>query len=323
MSLMAELGEGPPMSDPKVGGMPPSSHGHGVMHHMGPRPLLSTPPGGQGNQNHPHHPPPLVSHSPWICSFLSSRSQAVRYNGTLSNWETVKAGVPQGTKIGPIAFLVMFNDFVTDHQEVTHYKYVDDMTLSQSFKNSENATCIGLQNELDCLQQWADTNNMKINPPKCQALSICFQRTPAVPPSFHIGNSAITNSCMKILGVHLQSNLKWDTQISSMCKAFNYKLYLLRQLKRCCNSIADLLSVYIMYVRPTIDYACPVWYSSLTKSQLGCLEKLQRKALRIILSYDYCETKSFAEIYSQLGLPAMDVRLEQLFVNFGKSETIT
>ena len=138
---------------------------------------------------------------PWICS-LSSRSQAVRYNGTLSNWETVKAGVPQGTKIGPIAFLVMFNDFVTDHQEVTHYKYVDDMTLSQSFKNSENA--IGLQNELDCLQQWADTNNMKINPPKCQALSICFQRTPAVPPSFHIGNSAITNtSCMKILGVHL------------------------------------------------------------------------------------------------------------------------
>ena len=104
-----------------------------------------------------------------------------------------------------------------------------------------------------------------------------------------------------------------------MCKAFNYKLYLLRQLKRCCTSIDDLLSVYTMYVRPTIEYACPVWYSSLTKSQLGCLEKLQRKALRIILSYDYCETKSFAEIYSQLGLPAMDVRLEQLFVNFGKS----
>ena len=175
---------------------------------------------------------------PWICSLLSSRSQAVRYNGTLSNWETVKAGVPQGTKIGLIAFLVMFNDFVTDHQEVTHYKYVDDMTLSQSFKNSENA--IGLQNELDCLQQWADTNNMKINPPKCQALSICFQRTPAVPPSFHIGNSAITNtSCMKILGVHLQSNLKWDTQINSMCKAFNYKLYLLRQL----NGAALLLMI--------------------------------------------------------------------------------
>ena len=69
MSLMAELGEGPPMSDPKVAGMPPSSHGHAVMHHMGPRPLLSTPPGGQGNQNHPHHPPPLVSHSLVIIAF--------------------------------------------------------------------------------------------------------------------------------------------------------------------------------------------------------------------------------------------------------------
>ncbi|XP_033640270.1 splicing factor 1-like isoform X1 [Asterias rubens] len=69
MSLMAELGEGPPMSDPKVAGMPPSSHGHAVMHHMGPRPLLSTPPGGQGNQNHPHHPPPLMGPNfqpPWM-----------------------------------------------------------------------------------------------------------------------------------------------------------------------------------------------------------------------------------------------------------------
>ena len=90
--------------------------------------------------------------------------------------------------------------------------------------------------------------------------------------------------CLKILGVHVQSNLKWDTQIDQMCKSFNRKLFFLRQLKRCCTPIKNLLLIYTKYVRPTIEYACPVWFSSLSKTQLDCLEKLQRKALRIILT---------------------------------------
>ena len=63
---------------------------------------------------------------PWICNLLYNRSQAVRYNGTLSKWEITNAGVPQGTKIGPIAVLVMSNDFVSSSPEVNFFKYVDD-----------------------------------------------------------------------------------------------------------------------------------------------------------------------------------------------------
>ena len=67
---------------------------------------------------------------PWICDFLSNRSQCVRIDGALSDWQTTNAGVPQGTKIGPIEFLAMINDCQpTSSAEVSQYKYVDDATL--------------------------------------------------------------------------------------------------------------------------------------------------------------------------------------------------
>ncbi len=160
---------------------------------------------------------------PWITNFLSSRLQSVRYDGVLSSWETVDAGVAQGTKIGPTAFLVMINDFVTNLPEVSHFKYVDDMTLTQPFKNSDQTS--SMQNELDHLQQWTTFNNMRLNPSKCQSMNFCFQRSPPVAPSFNIDGSFINQTdCLKILGVHVQSNLKWDTQIDQMCKSVNLKL---------------------------------------------------------------------------------------------------
>ena len=60
-------------------------------------------------------------------------------------------------------------------------------------------------------------------------------------PNFHIGDSVLAqSSCVKLLGVHIQDNLKWDSQINNMCKGFTRKLYFLRQLKRCNIPVADL-----------------------------------------------------------------------------------
>ena len=126
---------------------------------------------------------------PWIASFLSNRLQAVRYNGVLSIWETLQAGVPHETKIGPISFLVMINDFAPSQLGINHYKYVDDLTLCQTF--SDPNECSSLQNELNRLQQWSDLNNMKLHPAKCRYTNICFQRNPAHIPPFVISDFQI------------------------------------------------------------------------------------------------------------------------------------
>ena len=101
---------------------------------------------------------------PWICNFLTDRKQAVCYKGEISTWETTTAGVPQGTKLGPIVFLIMINDFVSENPDVSHYKYVDSITLHQTFHHTEKTSC--MQQQLNCLQEWSAESKMKLNPKK-------------------------------------------------------------------------------------------------------------------------------------------------------------
>ncbi len=111
---------------------------------------------------------------PWVIHFLSDRRQCVRYNQTLSDYAQLHAGVPQGTKIGPITFQTVINDVAQDCH--SHYwKYVDDLTFA------ENRTCNerdSLQSDLDVFLDWSIRHQLKLNPDKCQAINICFMRNP-------------------------------------------------------------------------------------------------------------------------------------------------
>ena len=113
---------------------------------------------------------------PWICSFLSDRKQRVKLGESVSEWATVNAGVPQGTKLGPILFLVMVNDLIPP--TCNHWKYVDDVTISEVISRHGSSS---MQSDLDYISSWASANYMMLNPKKCKELRICFFReTPTV-----------------------------------------------------------------------------------------------------------------------------------------------
>ena len=98
----------------------------------------------------------------WICSFLNGRKQCVRYNQTLSDFCLCFAGVPQGTKLGPIAFQAVINDAALGG--TAHYwKYVDDLTFAENRHSSELSN---LQGDLDDFLHWSVTNQLKLNPTK-------------------------------------------------------------------------------------------------------------------------------------------------------------
>ncbi|CAB4004415.1 Hypothetical predicted protein [Paramuricea clavata] len=111
---------------------------------------------------------------PWICSFLSNRRQSVKIDNFQSDWGINNAGVPQGTKLGPILFIIMINDLELASSSTDHWKYVDDVTISESLKKNEVSV---LQSDLNTIERWTVNNNMKLNGKKCKEMIVSFVRS--------------------------------------------------------------------------------------------------------------------------------------------------
>ncbi|CAJ1060342.1 Hypp2194 [Xyrichtys novacula] len=165
---------------------------------------------------------------PWICSFMTDRQQKVRYQGHLSDWEYPTCGVAQGTVLGPIVFLALINSALQDGPH--HWKYVDDMTIAQSW--SPKVPCT-LQQTLNGLDTWVNEHKMKLNPSKCKVVHVTGMRQKTALPTLSV-NQNILEVCdtVKVLGVTIQADLKWNSQVDYMLTSANRKLFVLCRLKK-------------------------------------------------------------------------------------------
>ena len=249
----------------------------------------------------------------WIMDFLFNRKQCVRYRESTSDWVTLHAGVPQGTHLGPIIFLTVINDACQD-SSLPYWKYVDDMSIVHSRSAHEPST--QLQTTMTEVQEWSSANGMTLNPTKCQIMQISFMKHPPPAPEIIIDGQILQETThARVLGVHLQNDLKWTTHVNYMLQRANGRLYMLRLLKSHGLSLKDLCTIYVGYVRPLVEYACPVWNGGLTKQQILLLERVQKRALRIILGPMYL---TYAASLSLFELPSLDERRKSLCLTFAK-----
>ena len=191
--------------------------------------------------------PPILLN--WCAAFLRNRQQRVKIGQDKSNWLPIFAGVPQGTKLGPLFFLVMINDLTTT---APIYKYVDDCTVFEVTSHSSASS--DLQTHLDSINQWIVNNNMRINAKKTKELNICFAKYPPVLQPLTIDNVPL--DCVqstKLLGISIQSNLKWDLHVGTICRKASKRLYALRCLKRIGVLPRDLCSVFCCFIRPVVE----------------------------------------------------------------------
>ena len=164
----------------------------------------------------------------------------------------VHAGVHQGTKLGPILFLIMINDLaIHSPLRSSHWKYVDDVTISEVTSLGKASS---LQNDINCISQWAQQNNMNLNPKKCKIMTICPLKTKPVSPMLSINNLPLEAVLSyKVLGLTLCDTLKWNDNTNEIVSKASKRLHILRVLKRVGVPPVDLVTIYSALVRSVLE----------------------------------------------------------------------
>ena len=171
---------------------------------------------------------------------------------------------------------------------------MDDVTISEFLKKNEVSV---LQSDLNTIERWTVNNNMKLNGKKCKEMIVSFVRSENDIPRLLIDGLPLDLvPSFKILGLTMNNKLKWQDNTEALVKKASKRLYIIRVLQRCGLPPNDLLLVYFSMVRSILEYACPVWHTMLPKCLGDKIEKVQKRAFRIIYpTTDYEDALNIAQ----------------------------
>ena len=217
----------------------------------------------------------------WISSWLTKRSQQVVLDGASSDPVLVQSGVPQGTVLGPLMFLLYIND-IADGLSSPLRLFADDCLLYRTINSEEDV--IQLQNDLDHLSAWANKWQLRFNVMKCTIMHFTRSQSPLLSNYKLNGHSLNKSSQHPYLGVLLDNKLSWSTHIrNTATKATKTLNFLKRNLSSCSPEVKA--SSYLTMVRPKMEYAAVLW-DPYYQSDIQYLEKVQCRAARWVLN-DY------------------------------------
>ena len=143
------------------------------------------------------------------------------------------------------------------------WKYMDDTTLSENI----SALTSKMQEYLDHVKNWSDENQMNINSSKTKEMIIDSKKLKSNFHPLKLGTVEIERvDCIKVLGLNITNNLKWNTHVEKITSGASKKIFNLKQLKRSGMTEKDLVLYYKTVIRPAVEYACQVWHTSLTNN---------------------------------------------------------
>lgn len=218
----------------------------------------------------------------WFRCYLSNRKQLVSINGSHSSVLPVSSGVPQGSILGPLLFLVYINDLPNTITPFKVFLFADDTKCCHPVSSILN--CYQLQNCLDKLSDWSERWNLHFNESKCVTMN--FQKptkSATISYDYRVGSNVIpVSECHSDLGVLLQSNLNWASQYNLMCSKAYKVLNMVRRSFSSSNSVVTRRSLYIALVRSQMSYCSQLWRPLLIKD-IKKLESVQRRATKFII----------------------------------------
>ena len=221
-------------------------------------------------------------------------------NGEFSRPCQVTSGVPQGSILGPLLFLLFINDLpdaITSNSRL----FADDCAIYLQLHQNAQAS---LQSDLDNLSAWSTANHLHFNTSKCKVIHITNKRT-VTKFDYHLYGLPLEATCTHpYLGVNLSSDLRWNTHIDSVCKKGMRILGLLkRNLHQCSPSVKS--AAYLSLVRPTLSYTSAAW-DPYTLRNINKLEMIQRRAVRFVYNR-YTSRDSVTALQKDLNWPSLTI----------------
>lgn len=193
-------------------------------------------------------------------------------NGVYSEYNTITHGVPQGSVLGPVLFLLYINDVTNVIGPHSIYLYADDTVLLESSDNGEDVQA-RLQDKLDSFVEWCNSNKLTLNTKKNKAINFQLEKQHAIfnGLQYMVGDQTLDVYSYKYLGYLIDYRLDFNLMFEQLLHKLNYKIYLLAKLRP--------LAVYRSKILSYIDY---MFYSSFRKPMQRKLQVIQNRAIRII-----------------------------------------
>ena len=231
----------------------------------------------------------------WLQSYLQHRKQRVFIHGKTSQFKELSAGVPQGSVLGPLLFIIFINDIV---EEITCNirLFADDTSLSITVEDPESAARI-INEDLNKIHAWATKWLVTFNPTKTKTVTFSTKRVKVDHPPLKFGGTTLEQvQSHKHLGIVLSADCKWKQHVDHICSKAGKALNALRKLKYILDR-RTLEQMYDSYIQPLLDYGDTIW-CGITQTDQCKIEAIHLEAARIITGAP--RGTSHSELYTEL-----------------------
>ena len=243
----------------------------------------------------------------WFESYLTNREQQCNVNEELSSNKIITCGVPQGSILGPLLFLLYINDLPDCLKSTNPCMYADDTQIFSSSYDA-NELVVSLNSDLAHVCNWLKENRLQMHPSKCKMMFIgspynlnnIMCEEPVVANAKPISRIATQMR----LGVKLDENLNWDSHIEMICKKASAAIGAMKRIKPFV-PMHTLESIYKSLVQPYFDYCSPLW-DTCGKLLRDKLQRFQSRAARVLTGANY-DTRS-ADLLNMLSWDTLENR---------------